>query len=293
MKKNPFQQVADIIIEVIEENLISGNFTMPWHRGELTFPVNALNGNPYNGINVITLWCIAHKRRYETNRWATFKQWKQAGAKIKKGEHGAPIFFYRNVVKEHINDQGEAEEYTYHCPKRYYVYNIDQVDGAEAIDIPPGKLVEAPIDLNGILNNHQINVRIDGHRAFYSSQHDVVTMPDLNRFGGSLEEAQESYNAVLAHEITHWTGPRVKRALFTKKVYDQADLAREELVAEFGAAFLCCHLGITNEPRKDHAQYLASYLQVIKEDSKALTRAASQAAAAVSYLLKSPNEAVV
>jgi antirestriction protein ArdC len=58
----------------------------------------------------------------------------------------------------------------------------------------------------------------------------------------------------------------------------------EELVAELGAAFLCAELGLANEPREDHASYLASWLKVMKTDKRAIFSAASHAQRAVDYL---------
>jgi antirestriction protein ArdC len=58
----------------------------------------------------------------------------------------------------------------------------------------------------------------------------------------------------------------------------------EELVAELGAAFLCANLGITDEPRADHAQYLASWLTAMKDDKKAIFTAASKASEAAAFL---------
>ena len=60
--------------------------------------------------------------------------------------------------------------------------------------------------------------------------------------------------------------------------------AVEELVAELGAAFLCSDVGITQEPRTDHAQYIKHWLQVIKDDKKAIFTAASQASKASAWL---------
>jgi len=58
----------------------------------------------------------------------------------------------------------------------------------------------------------------------------------------------------------------------------------EELVAELGAAFLCADLGISSEPRPDHAAYLTSWLNVLKADSRAIFTAAGKAQAAVDWL---------
>ena len=83
---------------------------------------------------------------------------------------------------------------------------------------------------------------------------------------------------------SHWTSAatRCNRQL-GKRFGDQA-YAMEEPVAELGAAFLCADLGITNVPREDHAQYLATWLSVLKADKKAIFTAASKASEAAGFL---------
>ena len=100
----------------------------------------------------------------------------------------------------------------------------------------------------------------------------------------SFEDA-ESYCSTLAHEMTHWTKhpSRLERDFGRKKFGDEG-YAREELVAEIGAAFLCCDLGITPEPRDDHAAYLDHWLKVLKDDNRAIFQAAAHAQRAVDFL---------
>jgi antirestriction protein ArdC len=84
----------------------------------------------------------------------------------------------------------------------------------------------------------------------------------------------------------HWTGAekRPDRKLNTGRFGDEA-YAQEELIAELTAAFTCAHLGLDNEPRDDHAQYLASWLKVLKRDNRAVFTAASAAQKATDYLI--------
>lgn len=113
----------------------------------------------------------------------------------------------------------------------------------------------------------------------------MIQLPDRAAFvGTATSTAQESYYSTLLHELTHWTAPehRCNRAL--GKRFGDSAYAMEELVAELGAAFLCADLGVTNEPRMDHAQYLASWLTVLKGDNRAIFAAASAASKAVEFL---------
>jgi antirestriction protein ArdC len=85
------------------------------------------------------------------------------------------------------------------------------------------------------------------------------------------------------HELTHATGhaSRLDRKLITS--FGTRDYAREELVAEMGSAFLCASLGIL--PTVRHADYLASWLEVLRGDNRAIFRAASAASKAADWLL--------
>lgn len=128
------------------------------------------------------------------------------------------------------------------------------------------------------------DIRHGGNHAFYRFPDDFIQMPERERFMGTeTSTATESYYGTLLHE-THWTGcaKRCDRE-FGKRFGDDA-YAVEELVAELGAAFLCDDLGITLEPRPDHAAYLDNWLKVLKADKKAIFTAASQAAKATDYL---------
>ena len=54
-------------------------------------------------------------------------------------------------------------------------------------------------------------------------------------------------------------------------------------VAEMTSAFVCAALGI--EPSVRHADYLGSWLAILREDNRAIVRAASAASKAADYLL--------
>lgn len=110
-------------------------------------------------------------------------------------------------------------------------------------------------------------------------------MPDRYRFIDTKSgTATEAWYATLLHELTHWAGAshRLDRQ-FGERFGDDA-YAMEELVAELGAAFLCGDLGITAEPRADHAAYIDSWLRILKGDRKAIFTAASAANKAAEYL---------
>lgn len=116
-----------------------------------------------------------------------------------------------------------------------------------------------------------------GNRAFYTKNQDFVMLPSVDSF-----TTEDQYASTLAHELTHWTGPRLERE-FGKRFGDSA-YAFEELVAELGSAFLCAQTGVQLTGLQ-HADYLANWLAVLKADNRAIFTAASKAKQAAEYLL--------
>lgn len=128
--------------------------------------------------------------------------------------------------------------------------------------------------------NTGATLREDPGKAYYSVLEDAVYMPPLSKF-----EKAERYYSTLAHEIIHWTGhpTRVPRN-FPRLVAGASNYAREELVAELGAAFLCADLGLSLTPRPDHADYIGNWLQVLRNDKRAIFQAAALAQKATDFL---------
>jgi antirestriction protein ArdC len=124
-----------------------------------------------------------------------------------------------------------------------------------------------------------------GEEAFYRPSTDTIHMPDEHLFTGTATMTRsEGYFAVLGHEHIHWSGHSSRLDRNLSKRFAKAEVAAEELVAEIGAAFLCAELGITQTVRPDHAQYLANWLQLLKDDDRAIFAAAARASEAVNYL---------
>jgi len=170
--------------------------------------------------------------------------------------------------------------------KAFYLFNADQVEGYQ-----PEGIVETP-DLTKRLDNAEnfiiktgAIISHGGTSAFYRPSSDSITMPDKWRFVGTdTTNATQAYYSTLLHELTHWSGNAIRLDRTKGKRFGDTDYAFEELVAELGAAFLCADLGIENEPRLDHAQYVASWLKALKNDKQAIFSAASYASKAMAYL---------
>jgi antirestriction protein ArdC len=282
-KRDTYQTITDTILAALEN---CGPCERPWVGPSLTMPVNAVSGHEYRGTNVVMLWVAAQEAGYSENAWATFKQWSEKGATVRKGEKGTPVIWFKMLDRKD-DDAGDDENgRRIPCARLSWVFNVAQVDGYEPetagtpVDnqVSPIARAEALIAASGAKITHQ------GAQAFYRPSTDEIVLPPQHLFTGtSTSTATEAYYGVALHELTHWTAPRLQRE-FGKRFGDAA-YAAEELVAELGAAFLSAKLGVTAEPRADHAKYLASWIKILKDDRKAFITAASKAAEASDYLL--------
>ena len=287
MSTDVYAAVTDSIVEAIESG--AGKWRMPWHSGGagLERPVNAQTGNAYRGVNVLALWVSAANRGYSTGTWATYKQWAARGAQVKRGEKGTVVAFYKQWDAE-VEKNGQTEKQKRFMARASYVFNADQVDGWTAPEAPVVTNPVAPVQAaDAFVKATGATVKHGGSSAHYSPVTDHIQMPPRESFTGTdTSSATESYYSTLLHELVHWTGPKDRcDREFGKRFGDQS-YAMEELVAELGAAFLCADLRISLEPRADHAQYLNSWLQVLKADKRAIFTASSKAATATDWLHK-------
>lgn len=252
-------------------------------------PLNPTTLNRYQGVNIPCLWFYQQERGFTSNQWATYRQWKNRDAQVRKGEQGNTIVFYKTLNVTNKNDQGEEE--TSHIPmlKLYKVFNANQVDGYEHEQSPPVNqinLVQRIKLVDEFCRNTGADIRYGGTRAYYNRRQDYINLPNTIDFVNTKDSSPtKNYYSTLLHELTHWTGSsqRLDRDKATTKS-DQSKYAFEELVAELGAAFLCAQLGITQSPREDHALYIKSWLQVLKNDNRHIFKASSLAAQATKYL---------
>jgi antirestriction protein ArdC len=292
-----YQTVTDRIVALLEAG--AGAWHCPWHdkAGEpaMAMPIN-VTGRAYRGINVPLLWATADAFGYRSPIWGTYKQWQERGAQVRKGEKATMVVFWKKLTivvgRDAASDGDDSNEDTRErlMARGYFVFNSDQVDGftakaaKTAADLPESERVA---NAEGFFAATRATVRHGGNRAYYTTGDDHIQMPEFGQFRDGV-----SYYATLGHEHVHWTGHKSRcDREFGKRFGDQA-YAFEELVAELGAAFLCATLGLANEPRQDHAAYLASWLSVLKADKRAIFTAASKAQAAVDHLQGLQSEPV-
>lgn len=289
-----YEAVTNQIITAIEAG--AGQVSMPWHSNgaAITRPKNISTGNTYRGVNTIALWAAAEVGGYAEGLWGTYRQWQNRGAQVRKGEKSSLIIFY----KEFERDDEDREDGLTSFDRRFMVkasrvFNVEQVDGYEREELEVGADSIDPITAaDAFIHRTGAHIIERGDSAFYHLKKDIITVPDRFRFKDTeTSTATEGWYSVLLHELTHWSGAEARMAReFGERFGDDA-YAMEELVAEIGAAFLCADLGITAEPRPDHAAYIDHWLRIMKGDKKAIFTAASAAAKASDYLagLQSEN----
>lgn len=273
------QHIRDEITQSIITALESGvaPWVKPWTGATHDTDRNLVSQKPYRGINRVILMVATMSKGYAAPVWATYKQWQAVGANVRKGEHGTKIVFFSPV--ETI-DKATGETSSYAMLKSYTVFNAGQVDGYTADSPAPvsGEFedhsdAEAFIAKTGAIISH------GGDKAFYMPSADRIQLP-----AKSLFSAPAAYYATALHELTHWTSheSRCDRDL-SKGRFGNSEYAFEELVAELGAAFLCNDLGVSG--KLQHAEYIGSWLKVLKNDNTAIFKAAALAQKASDYLL--------
>jgi antirestriction protein ArdC len=285
-KPDVYRKVTDAIVNAIEQGV--STWRMPWHTsGKFAFsPINVTSKKPYRGINTVCLWAASQAKGYERGEWGTYNQWQERGAQVRKGEKATTVVFWK-FANTSAETQDDGEEHTVNTGSRllftrgYSVFNASQVDGY-APKSEPGTPIEQRIERAEVFFQG-INARVthQGNRAFYSPAEDSITLPPFAAFFTPMD-----YYSTRAHETGHWTSAagRCNREL-GKRFGDNA-YSVEELVAELTAAFTLAHLGLSSEPRPDHAQYIASWLKVLRADKRAIFTAASKAQQAADFLIR-------
>lgn len=284
-RKDCYTEITNAIIADLENGIRP--WVRPWHAGASPSRPLRNNGEPYRGINVLWLWRQAALAGYRSPYWFTFNQARQFGAHVRKGEKSSLVVYANLYTKTEEDDDREPKERHIPFLKAYSVFNADQIENLPA-QFTAGGAVEEEIsfdhwpiaEADAFFANTGATLREDGSKACYDLQEDAVYMPSLRKF----EEA-DRYYSTLAHEMTHWTGhpTRVPRN-FPRAGDGTSNYAREELVAELGAAFLCADLGLSLTPRPDHADYIGHWLQLLRNDKRAVFQAAALAQKATDYL---------
>lgn len=282
-RPNLYEAITSKIIAAIEAG--AGRCDRPWHRPGLEVPLNAVTTNNYRGINIIALWTQAIDRGYASNLWASYKQWQEIGAQVRRGERGSLIVFYKKLDELPFEEGDESLSKRSYVVRASHVFNAQQVDNFTPPPVERLTKFQADQEAEAFIHAIGAEVRHGFAMACYRRSTDTIEMPDRELFVGTATSSPaQSYYGVLLHELTHWTGAPHRLARDFGKRFGDSAYAMEELVAEIGAAFACSAFGIASEPRPDHAAYVSAWLAVLKQDTKAIFTAARQAQEAFEHL---------
>lgn len=289
---NLYGEVTARIVSELEAGRLP--WVQPWGASAGSgpgLPRNALTARSYSGVNVLILWGAVIEHGWPPQSWLTFRQVQEAGGCVRKGERGVTVVyadrFTPEAEKERATREG-GDPKAVPFLKRFTVFNVAQCEGLRAglasdpAPLPDREIVpvaEAVIAASGV------DFRIGATRAFYVPSHDFVQVPPQPAFFEQI-----NYYRTCLHELTHATGHAKRLARDLTNSFGSKDYAREELIAEMGSAFLCATLGIM--PTVRHADYIGSWLEVLREDNRAIFRAASAATKAADWLLARHREAV-
>ncbi len=285
-KTDLHQRITDQIAAALERGVKP--WAQPWKGGHAAGPISRplrYNREPYHGINVLVLWATAAERGFSAPIWMTYRQAQALGANVRKGEKGV-LVVYASVLERSETDPETGDDIDQRIPflKGYTVFNIDQIDGLpDDFHTPSDDAFDNPDARDAAVEQFFAQTKAEirhGDQAYYQPSTDHIQLPPFERFRDAV-----SYYATLSHECIHWTRQksRLDRS-FGRERWGDAGYAREELVAELGAAFLCADLGLTLEDREDHASYIASWIKVLKNDKRAIFEAAAHAEKAVAFL---------
>jgi antirestriction protein ArdC len=277
-------EVTQRVIRELEEGRLP--WVQPWASSGATvgLPCNAGTGRYYSGINVLILWAEVIERGFEAQRWLTYNQAQALGGHVRRGEQGTTVCYADRFVPKDEQESARAEGREARQRaflKRFTVFNVAQCAGLPAEMLAGAK--SSPVQefvpiAHRVMEATGATIRIGGERAFYAPLTDHVQVPPQAAY-----EAPINWYRTVLHELGHWTGHWSRLDRFQDPFLDHPAYAREELCAELASAFLCAELGIV--PTVRHADYIGAWLDVLREDERAIFRAASQASRAADYIL--------
>src|SRR6267142_4995489 len=281
MQRTEKQDIYNGITNQIVSHLEKGvrPWVRPWNAehaaGRITRPLRH-NGKPYSGINVLSLWASAMAQNFVAPIWMTFKQALEFDAHVRKEEKGSLVVYADSITRKET-DEKTGDEIDREIPflRGYTVFNVEQIDGLPEVYYAKAAPTLDPVTridhAEKFFASMAATIKHGGNRAYYSQELDYVQMPPFEAFRDA-----ESYYSTLSHEFTHWTKhPQRLSRDFSRKSWGDEGYGREELVAELGSAFLCADLELHQEPREDNAAYIATWLEVLKNDNCAIYAAAA------------------
>ena len=281
-----YDEITDRIIAELEAGRVP--WVQPWGtaaaKAPLAMPKNASTSRQYSGANVLILWGAVIEQGFAGQSWLTFRQALSLGGHVRKGERGTTVVYADRFVP---NDERQRADRNGDEPraipflKRFTVFNIDQCEGlpesvaTSASAVPEGLILPR---VEALIGSTGADLRIGGNRAYYDVVADYIRVPPPQAYFESV-----NWHRTALHELGHWSGAAHRLGRDLTGRFGSQGYAKEELIAEMASAFLCATLGIV--PTVRHADYIGAWLEVLREDNRAIVRAASAASKAADFIL--------
>jgi antirestriction protein ArdC len=276
-----YSRITAEIIAAIEAG--AGECRMPWHHdgASTARPTNVASGNRYRGINTLVLWAAAARAGYGQGLWGTYRAWHAVGAQVRRGERATTVVLWKEVASrsgemEDGDDNGSRRRPMF--ARAFSVFNVAQTDGYEPPPVPVLPDSERLQHAETFIGNLGFKTVFQGDEAYYRPSTDTVVMPRFSRFRDAA-----SFYGVWLHELGHGSAAphRCNRDLSGR--YGSAGYALEECCVEILAGLMLADLGIAHRPRPEHAAYIASWLEGLK-DPRAIFTAAGKAQQAADWM---------
>ena len=275
-----YETLTNRIIAALEQGV--SPWAQSWKSTSTPFtrPRRA-DGTAYRGVNVLNLYVAKQDRGFKSDFWMTYKKAEELGGQVIKGAKSEKAYYASSFTA----NRDTEDERTVPFLKAFAVFNADEIEGLPAhfygsvapiVTMPHGERHKAA---DAFIADTGADIRHGGDSAHYNRTHDYIQLPEFADFFNPA-----AYYSTAFHELAHWSGSEDRLNRTKGKQFGDSAYAFEELVAELSAAYLCADLGLSPEPREDHASYISHWIKVLKGDPKAIFRAASLAEKAVQFL---------
>jgi antirestriction protein ArdC len=225
------------------------------------------------------------------------QQWQKVGAQVQGGEKGtAGIKWGFTFTCGTTGKKGSyackidgCQDSKFVWGSTFTVFNADQVDGYDVeVAEKPESVVDRDARADAFIAGTGASFTYKGASAHYTPGTNNIVLPPVEDF-----KSTEGFYATALHELTHWSGDKSRLDRDQQNIFGSQAYAAEELVAEFGSAFLQAHLGLAAEPSLNAAAYLKNWATVLRADEKNLYRAAKYATAAAKFMIANDEKAEV
>jgi len=277
--------VYEIVTNRILEDLKKG--TIPWKKPWLggSGAVSHVNGKGYSLLNQFLLGC--------SGEWLTYKQALKEGGKVKHGEKGSIVVFWKFLEKKLDELDADGEQKVQRIPFLKYitVFEVGQCENIKRKYTEVRDAMDAPVPdekAEEVFTNYTekegIVINKEGVRAFYRPSSDSITVPPIELFKDVAE-----YYSTLFHEAVHSTGhaKRLNReGVAEAHFFGDDTYSKEELIAEIGASMLTNIVGLdTESSNRNSVAYIQNWMKELEKDKRLIVTASSKAEKAVKYIL--------